>query len=141
MSVFTPQLKHHILTQYQPHSSDRSFAALARLYGVRGGESTIRKWHRKWDGSVASLQRRVGSGRPRVLSTTQVHHYIRMPIRNKRRQHRAVHYPDLLPSLQQKTGRQISLRLLQLYGRRDAGVKMIHSNMKSEHERQPTEAE
>src|SRR5271155_413957 len=32
MSEFTPALKHHILQQYLPHSSDNSFAALAKRY-------------------------------------------------------------------------------------------------------------
>lgn len=138
MSVFTPQLKHHILTQYQSHSHTHSFSALAHQYGVKGGRQTIQKWHSQWNGTAASLERKVGSGRPRALSSTQVNDYIRTPIRHKRRIHAAVHYPSLLPSVCEKTGKSISLRTLQNYGKREVGIKLKHTKKRTVTERQST---
>lgn len=139
MPLFTPQLKHHILTQYQAHSRANSFAALARRYAVAGGGETVRIWHQKWNGSAASLQRKQASGRPRALSRAQVNNLIRTPIKNKNRAHTAVSYPQLLPAVQQKSGRPISLRTLQRYGKRDLGVTMKHSKKRTLAESQYTQ--
>lgn len=131
MSSFTPQLKHHILKHYSAHSRDRSFAALARLYAVPGGKQTVQQWHRRWNGSPASLENKARSGRPRALTRRQVNDYIRTPIKNKRRAHAAVHYPDLLPALRQKIGKQISLRTLQRYGKEELGIKLKHTQRRT----------
>lgn len=127
MTAFPPQLKHHILQQYQPHSHSHSFSSLARAYGVKGGGSTIQKWYHQWNGSVASLQRKAGSGRPRALSKRQVNNYIRAAIKKKRDNHQAVHYSSILPLVQQQTGKQISLRTIQRYGKRDVQAKLKRS--------------
>lgn len=117
MNIFTPQLKHHILSQYQSHSHQNSFETLATRYNVKGGGSTIRKWHNKWDGTPKSLERKKGSGRPRLLSRSQVWRYISQPIIKKNRQHRPIHYTQLLPSIQAKTNHpNISLRTIQREG-------------------------
>jgi transposase len=131
MSSFTPQLKHHILKHYSVHSRDRSFAALARLYAVPGGKQTVQQWHRRWNGSAASLENKARSGRPRTLTRRQVNDYIRTPIKNKRRAHATVHYPDLLPALRQKIGKQISLRTLQRYGKEELGIKLKHTQRRT----------
>jgi len=127
MTLFTPQLKHHILTQYQSHNRNNSFVALAQLYNIPSGESTIRKWYRRWNGSAASLERRKGSGRPRLLNRAQVNSLIRVPIRNKNRAHTAIHYTQLLPTIREKTGTQLSLRSVQRYGQRDVHGKGKHT--------------
>jgi transposase len=104
MCIFSPQLKHHILSQYQPHSHQNSYESLAARYNITGGGSTIRKWHDKWDGTPESLERKKGSGRPHLLTRTQVYRYISQPIIKKNRQHRPVHYPTLVESVRMKTG-------------------------------------
>lgn len=116
MKQFTPQLKHRILTQYQAYSRHASFAALARLYAVTGGESTIRKWHQMWNGTVASLQRKAVSGRPRLLSSGQVQRHIQRRIVTANKRAQAIHYPSMLPAVQAATGIDISLRTLRRYG-------------------------
>jgi len=131
MSIFTPQLKHHILTQYQPHSRENSFEALARRYAVNGGKTTVKYWHQQWDGTPTSLHRKPVSGRPRLLSSRQVNDYIRTPVRNKNRAHVAISYTQLLPSVQRKSVKQLSLRTLQNYGKRDLGIKMRHSKKRT----------
>lgn len=138
MSSFTPQLKHHILTQYSSHSRDRSFSALARLYAVPGGKQTVQQWHRRWKGTVESLENKQRSGRPRALTSRQVNDCIRTPIKNKRRAHVAVHYPDLLSAVRRKTGKQISLRTLQRYGKEQLRIKLKHTETRTAAERQCT---
>lgn len=136
MGKFTPSLKHHILTQYQPHSRTHNFAALARLYAVKGGESTIRKWHLQWNRTPASLEHKKGAGRPRKLTRTQANNLIHTPIKNKRRAHRAVHYTDLHSSIKQKLGCDISIRSIRVYGKRDFGIKMKTAQKRTATERE-----
>jgi transposase len=138
MNGFTPELKHHILTQYRPFDHSRSFAALSERYAVKRGRQAVQRWHEKWNGTVASLRRKPGSGRPRTLSSREVNNYIRTPIRNKRRAHAAVHYRDLLPALQQKTGRRISLRTLQRYGKQEVQAKQKRSKKRTADESEYT---
>lgn len=76
MKIYTPYLKHHILTQYQPYSHTHNFRCLAVQYNIKGGESTIRNWYQQWDGTEASLNRKRVSGRPRILSSTQVQRHV-----------------------------------------------------------------
>lgn len=117
MLDFSPSLKHSILTGYTPHSREHSFASLARQYGVLGGESTVRRWHRQWDGTARSLHPKPRPGRPRLLSKKQVTQHVQLPIRNKNRAHVAVHYTDLLPSIIHKTGKRMSIQTLRRYGK------------------------
>lgn len=118
MGIFTPQLKHHILSQYQSHSHQDSYETLAVRYNVAGGGSTIRKWHDKWNGTPESLERKKGSGRHRLLTRTQVYRYISQPIIKKNRHHRPVHYTQLLPSVRANINyADISLRTIQREGK------------------------
>jgi transposase len=130
MTRFTPELKHHILTQYQPYSRAASFEALARRYSVKGGGSTIQYWHSLWNGTAASLQQKKGAGRPRKLSRAQVTRYVKSKVVAANRRSRAVHYPSLLPAVQAATGSDLSLRSMQRYGQ-EAGVKNKRSKKRT----------
>lgn len=123
MSDFTPSQKHHILTQYQSRTQGHTFAALAQQYGVKGGRQTIAYWYTQWDGSPASLQHKPGAGRPRLLTRSQTKTLITQPIRNKRRAHEAVHYTDIIHSIQQKSGTMVSIQTVRRYGRKEAEIK------------------
>jgi hypothetical protein len=123
MQTFTAQQKHTILSQYRAGSRDASFRALARRFAVEGGGQTIQKWHQHWDGTPQSLQTRQRTGRPRVLSTEEVQQYVRAPILRANRAHKPVHYPALLPTVQAKTGKELSLRTLRRYGKEELGAK------------------
>jgi hypothetical protein len=81
----------------------------------------LRGWLQRWDGSDASLERKRGSGRARVLSTAEVSRHVRAPILAANRAHRAIHYTELLPVVRQKTGTAVSLRSLQRYGKEELG--------------------
>lgn len=126
MPHLTAETKHHILLEYSPHDTTRSFAALARRHTVKGGAQVIRFWHHRWDGTPASLQEQQRSGRPRALSRAQVQRHIATPIRAANRAHRAIHYSDLLPQVRAATDTQVSLRTVQHYGEQELGAKQKH---------------
>jgi hypothetical protein len=123
MRHFTPEQKHEILLEYSPNSATHSFAQLAARHNVGGGGRTVQRWHSEWDGTVASLQRKEGSGRPRALSRAEVQQYVRGPILRANRAHRAIHYPQLIPAIQGKPPTPPSLRTVQRYGKEDLGAK------------------
>jgi transposase len=123
MPQLTSNQKHDILVRCANKNSHESIVSVARAYNLKGGSRVIRKWRQEWDGTPASLERKSGSGRPRLLSSAQVRQYIQLPIRNKNRGHTPVHYPQIQDTIKRKTGKQISLRSTQRYGREEAGVK------------------
>jgi transposase len=122
MPHLSAEAKHHILLEYAPHCSDRSFAALAQRHAIRGGKQTVQQWHSRWDGTAHSLERREGSGRQRSLSSRQVQQYVRAPILRANRAHRAVHYTELVDSVREKTGTDVSVRTLRRYGKEELGA-------------------
>jgi transposase len=139
MPRLSAEAKHHILLEYQPHSTSHSFAALARKHNIVGGERTVRRWHQRWNRSVASLQEKKRSGRPRLLSRAQVSRYVRAPILAANRAHRAIHYSTLLPSVQAKSHTAVSLRSLRRYGQQELGVKQKHSKKRTADESECTD--
>ncbi len=91
MPHLSAEAKHHILLEYAPHDSTRTFDALARRHAVAGGKATVQRWHARWDGTARSLERMAGTGKPRVLSRAEVSRHIRAPILAANRAHRAIH--------------------------------------------------
>lgn len=130
-----PQLsvdtKHHILLEYAADDDTRSFAALALRHGVKGGARVVRRWHRSWNGTPASLQRKAGSGKARILSKAQVTRYVRQPLLAANRAHRSVHYTQLLPIVRQKTGKKLSIQTLRRYGKQELGAKEKHTKKRT----------
>src|SRR5690242_4568263 len=70
---FSAELKQHILTQYRAHSRSDSYRALSRRYGLSSNGLTIKRWMRRWDGTVSSLHDHPRPGRPHILTRQQVH--------------------------------------------------------------------
>lgn len=138
MPLFTPELKHHILQQHSTNPDECSFAALAQRYGVKGGRKVVRDWWLAWDGTSASLQRKEGSGKQPLLSTAQIRRHIATPIRAANRAHRAISYTSLLPQVQAATGKQLSLRTLQDYGKKELGGKQASTRKRTAHESEYT---
>jgi hypothetical protein len=136
MPHLSAEAKHHILLEYAPHDATRSFAALARRHAVKGGREVVREWHRRWDGSVASLERKAGSGKARALSRAQVSRHVRAPILAANRAHRAVSSTRLLPEVHRKTRKQLSIQTLRRYGKEQLGVKFKHRIKRTREERQ-----
>lgn len=123
MLTYTPQCKHTILSHYRAGERGCGFAALARRFAVQGGARVISRWHERWDGTPQSLQHKKGAGRPRALSKREVQQHVHTPILRANRAHKAVHYSALLPPLQQKTGKELTLRTLQRYGKEEVGAR------------------
>jgi transposase len=138
MSHLSAEVKHHILLEYSPRSPTHSFSALAARHAIPGGRQTVQQWHARWDGTARSLERRVGSGRERTLSSRQVQQHVRAPILRANRAHRVVHYTQLLPSVRQKSGTEVSLRTLQRYGREELGAKQKHTKKRTAEESECT---
>jgi hypothetical protein len=136
MTQFSAEAKHHILLEYAAGDATRSFAALARHHAVKGGCETVRQWYQRWDGSLASLERKAGSGRPRALSTAQVQQHIAVPIRRSNRAYRAVKYTTLLPQVQRITGTNVSLRTLQRYGKEELEGRSTRGKKRTADERE-----
>jgi hypothetical protein len=138
MPHLSAEAKHHILLEYAPHSATRSFAALAARHAVRGGWRVLLRWHQQWDGSAASLARKAGSGKARALSSRQVQQHVRAPILAANRAHRAIHYTKLLPRVRAATGKQLSLRSLQRYGKEELGAKQRRGKKRTAEESECT---
>lgn len=134
MPHLSTEAKHHILLEYSPHDATRSFAALARRHAVKGGHETSHRWWLRWDGTPASLERKQGSGKARVLSRAEVSRHVRAPILAANRAHRAIHYTELLPAVRQKTGTEVSLRSLQRYGKEELGARDKQSKKRTAEE-------
>jgi transposase-like protein len=114
---YTPQFKQTVLKEYNSASSSSSFSSLSRRFCIDGGREVVRKWYRKWDGSVESLKDKHSTGRPRILSHAQINRHIVVPIRDKNRRHLPIHYRDLVSGLQHAIRKKISLRTIQRYGK------------------------
>lgn len=139
MPQLSPEVKHHILQHYSSRDPARSFVSLARLHNIAGGERTLRRWHQQWDGTVQSLQRKQGSGRPRTLSRAEVNRHVRTPIRSANRAHRAISYTTLLPDVQLKTGKNVTLRTLQRYGKEELKANQKHTKKRTADESKCTD--
>jgi transposase len=131
MPPFRPALKHHILLQQRSNPRQYSFAALARQYAVKGGREVVREWYQRWDGTPRSLQNKPRSGRPRILSRAEVSRHVRAPLLAANRAHRAVHYTTLLPAVQQKTGKELSIQTLRRIGKEQLGAKQKRSKKRT----------
>lgn len=123
MKQFSAEAKQHILLEYRARSPTRSFSSLAARHGVGGGADTVYRWYRRWDGTQRSLEKRERSGRPRVLSKREVQQHVRAPILRANRAHKAVHYSALLPSVREKTGKEVSARTVRRYGKEELGAR------------------
>jgi hypothetical protein len=138
MPQLSAEAKHHILLEHAPHDATRSFAALAARHAVKGGKFSLLRWHARWDGTAASLERKAGSGRARALSRREVQQHVRAPILRANRAHKAVHYSKLLPQVRQKTGKEVSARTLRRYGKEELGAKQRRGKKRTAEESECT---
>lgn len=134
MVTFSAQQKQTILKQYRAGVKGAGFDAIAARFAVDGGGRTLQRWHRRWDGTVQSLQSKHSPGRPRILSRRQVRQYVRVPILAANRKRKAVHYTQLLPSVRQKSGKNLTVRTLRRYGKEQLRVKNKRTKKRTEKE-------
>jgi transposase len=135
---FSAEQRHHILTAYTPNSRNNSLRALSIQYGLAADGRTIKRWLKRWDGTVASLQDRKSSGRPRLLTPTLVHNHIRQPIIASNRSHVRVSYTDIHNRIRERNPVQISLRSVRRYGQVVVGARQLRTRRQSVDERKHT---
>lgn len=80
MPKFSAEQKQLILSQYSAHDRTRSYRALARQYGISKDGRSVKRWMKRWDGTIASLRQQTGAGRPRILTLLQAHNHITQPV-------------------------------------------------------------
>lgn len=131
MPQLTPKQKHDILTIYSQNKHIHSFESLAHQYNIKGGKILLSRWYHQWNGTPQSLERKRGSGRPTILTSAEVRDTIQLPIRNKNRASVPVHYPDLLPSITEKTGKKISLTTIKRIGHDQLGARQKRTNKRT----------
>lgn len=131
MPHLSAEAKHHILLEYAPRDTTRSFVALARRHAINGGADVVRHWHDRWDGTPVSLERKAGTGKAPLLSRAEVSRHVRAPILAANRAHRSISYPDLLPEVQRKTGKPVALRTLQQYGKEQLQARSKHTKKRT----------
>ncbi len=138
MKIAPTQLKQLILSKYQCRSRGEGFDALAARYGIQGGGRTIQRWYERWDGTPASLEPKRSTGRPTALSSTEVQQYITAPIKRENRRSHPIRYTDLLRPIREKTGKRVSLRTIQQYGKENAGINSRNTKKRTANERKYT---
>jgi hypothetical protein len=139
MPQLTPKQKHDILTIYSQNKHKHSFESLAHQYDIKGGKKTLIRWYQQWNGTAQSLERKKGSGRPTILTPQQVKDYIQIPIRNKNRSFKPIHYPQLLPSIQKKSSTQVSIQTVRRIGHQQLGVRQKRTKKRTAQERKQTQ--
>ena len=135
MPPYPAYLKHDVLREYVPGDHRHTFEKLARRHNIKGGKALAQKWYNQWNGTVASLERRPGSGR-RALSAPQlVERLILKPIRRANRSDVAIEYPELKEAVEEKIGHPISIRTIQRQGHDAEDVKGKTTIPRTEQER------
>lgn len=134
MSSLTAQQKHDILIHCQSRGIGETDVSIARLHGASVTRQTIWRWRSRWDGTPQSLKHIDVSGRPHILTPTQIQRYISAPILAANREHRAINYSTLLRQIREKTGKSISLRTLQRIGKEQLEIKWKHTQIRTKDE-------
>jgi transposase len=139
MPHLTAQHKHDILIHCESRRADQTEADVAALHGAAVTRETIWRWRRRWNRTPQSLGHASVSGRPRILTPSEVSRHVRAPILAANRAHRAMSYTTLLPEVQRKTGKKIALRTLQRTGKEQLGATFKHRIKRTREERQYTQ--
>jgi transposase len=119
----TPKLKQSILTHIQSKPPNQTYKQIVQQYGITIHRNTINKWLHIWDGTVESLRRTSGSGRPHILTQQQVQQYIQTPIRQSNRNSKPINYSNIHKRLKRQLPKSVSLRTVQRIGKRTLHAK------------------
>ena len=111
----SPQQKHDILRHIRSRRDDEDPVNVAAQHGVYVDRKTIWRWQQRWNGTSHSLEHKIGAGRHRILTATQVSRLIRQPILAANRAHRSITYTSLHPLVKQKTHTNVSIRTIRRY--------------------------
>jgi len=110
------EFKRSVVEDYIENHSGPSFRSTARKFRIKGGHKTVKRWFDAYDGTLSSLDAEIRSGRPRILTPHEVNLTITTPIRRKNRSFQAVKYSDLVPFVEEVTGKTPSLSTIKRYG-------------------------
>jgi transposase len=138
MMQLSAQQKHDILVHCEHRQQGETEVDVAAQHGASVSRETIWRWRRRWDRTPQSLEHAPTSGRPRILTPSQVSRHVRAPILAANRRHEAVSYAKLLPSVRQKTRTKIALRTLQQLGKEQLQIKSRTTRKRTRDERQYT---
>jgi hypothetical protein len=120
----TPEQKHGILTHLAARREGETLKQILALHAVVASRQAVAQWRQQWDGTIASLQRNGGSGRPHALTPAEVQHHIAAPIRRLNRAARQVRYTKIAEQVREKTMKSVSDRTVQRVGKEElAGRK------------------
>jgi len=140
MKQLTPEQKHSILTHYSARRMGETLEQILALHGVTASRRAVELWRKQWDGTITSLQRKPVSGRPHILSRTEVQRHIAVPIRRKNRSAQQVSYSHLVEPIQRKTGKRVSARTLQRIGKEELRGRKTRGKKRTADECQHTYA-
>ena len=116
---YTAAFKQQVLTQYQPNTPGWGFKALAKKNHIPR-DTTIQSWYRQWDGTPASLQRNIGSGRKRTLTQAESHALILDPVHKALKKKQKIDYADIHSEIIAKPDyRHVSLAMVKRVGRKE----------------------
>lgn len=117
----SPSIKHRILTHYtSPHNHD-TLDRILLLHDVHVSRRAVERWRKEWNGEENSLQHHAVSGRPHILTPTEVGKYITQPIRRMNRSHRNVSYSMIARRVRENTRKSITDRTVRLIGLKKLG--------------------
>ena len=77
----------------------------------------------RWNGTPESLEAKPRTGRPTILSSEEIRQYIGTPIKRKNRNFEPIHYTELFDTIHEKTGKNVSRRTIQRYGKEREGIR------------------
>jgi transposase len=119
---YDPVFKQRVVEYYLRNKPNVSFRFVGDLFQIKGGHVTVKRWHDRYDGTMASLEQRYRSGRPSKLNIQQVNDLITKVVRSHNHLARAINYNKIANSIKQKTNMNISLRTVRRYGQK-SGIK------------------
>jgi transposase len=114
--------KQRVVEHYINHHSGSSFHAVAKLFKIKGGHKTVKRWCDQYDGTIQSLEQHHRSGRPAKLTHQQVINLIIQPIKKSNQSHTVIHYPEITSNIRQNINNTISYSTVRRLGKQ-ANIK------------------
>jgi transposase len=113
--------KHRVLQYYKPGVRGHGARATASRF-LLPDHSLVLQWAAQWDGTVESLERKVGSGRKRKLTHEESTTHIEEFVRKRNKAGISTSYKEVKAEVESKTGKTVSLRTVQRIGREDHNI-------------------
>jgi transposase-like protein len=115
---YSPEWKQSVLEECEPGTLHAGFAALARRHHI-SDRSLVQKWYKRWDGTKESLEKKTRPNRERKLTEEESAEHVLGVVEQCNREGRVAHYDAVQKKVKHATGKDVSLRTLRRYGKRD----------------------